>query len=129
MVCMLVKKLRRLAKKAAATQKINCEFGNIEDANVDSTKLMNFIIKKLNSSLFKNKNAKIITSHFDEILPNLDSYSLDIFFIKMDFLMEYPQFKEKFNEGLKKCTSQKVIKIIFNNIWNSIFENEYDCSF
>lgn len=123
---MLVKKLRRLAKKAAATQKINCEFGNIEDANVDSTKLMNFIIKKLNSSLFKNKNAKIITSHFDEILPNLDSYSLDIFFIKMDFLMEYPQFKEKFNEGLKKSTSQKVIKIIFNNIWNSIFENEYN---
>ena len=56
--------------------------------------LSNFISKKLNSSLFKNKNVKIIVNHFDEILPYIVMSNIDIFLLNTNLLIGQPNFKK-----------------------------------
>lgn len=79
--------------------------------------LSNFISKKLSSSLFKNRNAKIIVNHFDEILPFIVMSNLNILLLNSNFLIKQSNFKEKFIDGLKKYPYANEIDELFNNIW------------
>lgn len=79
--------------------------------------LSNFISKKLNSSLFKNKNVKIIVNHFDEILPYIVMSNIDIFLLNTNLLIGQPNFKKKFIDGLKKYPYIDGIDQLFYNIW------------
>lgn len=45
--------------------------------------LSKFVSKKLNSPLFKKRNAKIIANYFDEILPYIVMSNIDILNKKM----------------------------------------------
>lgn len=79
--------------------------------------LSKFISKKLNSPLFKNRNAKIIANHFDEILPYIVMSNIDILLLKANLLIEQPNFKEKFIDGLKKYPYIDGVGQLFYNIW------------
>lgn len=79
--------------------------------------LSNFILKKLNSSLLKNKNAKIIVNHFDEILPYIVMSNINILLFHTNLLIEQPNFKEKFIDGLKKYPYADGVEQLFYNIW------------
>lgn len=79
--------------------------------------LSNFILKKLNSSLFKNKNARIIANHFDEILPYVVMSNINILLLNTNLLIDQPNFKVKFIAGLKKYPYTDGIDQLFYNIW------------
>ena len=79
--------------------------------------LSNFISKKLNSSLFKNKNVKIIVNHFDEILPYIVMSNIDILLLNTNLLIGQPNFKKKFIDGLKKYPYIDGVDQLFYNIW------------
>ena len=82
--------------------------------------LKNIILKKLNSKLLKNRNAKIIVEHLDEILPYIVMSNIDILLLYSDILIEQPNFKEKFIDGLKKYPYKEEIGQLFYNIWISL---------
>ena len=79
--------------------------------------LSNFISKKLNSLLFKNKNVKIIVNHFDEILPYIVMSNIDILLVNTNLLIEQPNFKKKFIDGLRKYPYTDEVDQLFYNIW------------
>ena len=79
--------------------------------------LSNFISKKLNSPLFKNKNVKIIVNHFDEILPYIVMSNIDILLVNTNLLIKQPNFKEKFIDGLRKYPYTDGVGQLFYNIW------------
>ena len=79
--------------------------------------LSNFISKKLNSPLFKNKNVKIIVNHFDEILPYIVMSNIDILLVNTNLLIEQPNFKKKFIDGLRKYPYTDEVDQLFYNIW------------
>ena len=114
---MLEKKLNVLLEEA---EKIRQYFVENKSASYNYDvfdNLSDFILKKLNGSLFKNKNAKIIANHFDEILPYIVNSNVDILLLNANLLIEQPSFKEKFLEGLKKYPYKDGIKQLFYNIW------------
>lgn len=90
--------------------------------------LSNFISKKLNSPLFKNKNVKIIVNHFDEILPYIVMSNIDIFLVNTNLLIEQPNFKEKFIDGLRKYPYTDGVDQLFYNIWTCLNDkpNRFD---
>ena len=79
--------------------------------------LSKYISKKLNSPLFKNRNAKIIANYFDEILPYIVMSNIDILLLKANLLIEQPNFKEKFIDGLKKYPYIDGVGQLFYNIY------------
>ena len=101
---MLEKKLNKLLEEAKERRKhaVENEMASYYNDSFDS--LSKFILKKLDSRLVKlrNKNTKIIADHFDEILPYIVSDNMNILFLNIDLLIEQPNFKEKFIEGLKR---------------------------
>ena len=101
---MLEKKLNKLLEEAKEIRQQAVENEMASYCNDSFDKLSNFILKKLDSRLVKlrNKNTKIIADHFDEILPYIVSDNMNILFLNIDLLIEQPNFKEKFIEGLKK---------------------------
>lgn len=101
---MLEKKLNKLLAEAKEIRQQAVENGMASYCNDSFDKLSNFILKKLDSRLVKlrNKNTKIIADHFDEILPYIVDDNMNILLFNIDLLIEQPNFKEKFIEGLKK---------------------------
>lgn len=85
--------------------------------------LSNFILKKLSNPLFKNKNAKIIADNFDKILPYIVMSNIDILFLHADLLIEQPNFKDKFVEGLKKYPYPTEVYELIRNISSCFYEN------
>ena len=114
---MLEKKLQKLIKEAKEIRQRSIENDSASYYNDVFYDLSNFILKKLNSSLFKNKNAKVIANHFDEILPYIVMSNINIFLLNANLLIEQPSFKEKFIEGLKKYPYKDGIDQLFYNIW------------
>lgn len=90
--------------------------------------LSNFISKKLNSPLFKNKNVKIIVNHFDEILPYIVMSNIDILLVNTNLLIKQPNFKEKFIDGLRKYPYTDGVGQLFYNIWTCLNDkpNRFD---
>lgn len=116
---MLEKKLNKLLEEAKEIRQQAVENGMASYCNDSFDKLSNFILKKLDSRLVKlrNKNTKIIADHFDEILPYIVSDNMNILFLNIDLLIEQPNFKEKFIEGLKKYPYPDKIDRLFYIIW------------
>ena len=114
---MLEKDLMKLLEEAKRIrqQSVENESSNYYDDVFYN--LSNFISKKLNSSLFKNKNAKIIANHFDEILPYIVMSNINILLLNTNLLIEQPSFKERFIGGLKKYPYADGIDQLFYNIW------------
>lgn len=101
------KKIRQQSIKNKSASYYNDAFYN----------LSNFILKKLKSPLFKKKNAKMLANHFDEILPFVVMTNIDILLLNANLLIEQPNFKEKFIDGLKKYPYPDGIDQLFYNIW------------
>lgn len=116
---MLEKKLNKLLAEAKEIRQQAVENGMASYCNDSFDKLSNFILKKLDSRLVKlrNKNTKIIADHFDEILPYIVSDNMNILFLNIDLLIEQPNFKEKFIEGLKRYPYPDRIDRLFYIIW------------
>lgn len=114
---MLERKLMKLLEEAKTIREQSVENGSASYENDVFDILSKFIIKKLNSPLFKNKNTKIIVNHFDEILPFIVMTNIDIIILKINILIEQPNFKEKFIAGLKKYPYKDRIDQLFYNIW------------
>lgn len=132
---MLDRKLEKLLKEAQETRQYlidNKRAGYDKDIFYN---LSNFIVKKLNSSFFKNKNAKVIANHFDEILPYIVASNMGIILRNINLLIEQPHFKEKFIDGLKKYPYDIGIEEIFHNFQiglngnSSKFDNFVDYDF
>ncbi len=90
--------------------------------------LSNFILKGLNSPLLKNKNARIIADHFDEILPYIVMSNVDVLLLNTSLLIDQPSFKANFITGLKKYPYKNDIDQLFYNIWVSLgdTQNKFD---
>ena len=116
---MLEKKLNKLLEEAKEIrqQAVENEMASYYNDSFDN--LSNFILKKLDSRLVKlrNKNTKIIADHFDEILPYIVNDNMNILLFNIDLLIEQPNFKEKFIEGLKKYPYPDKIDQLFYIIW------------
>lgn len=82
--------------------------------------LSNYILKSLSSPLLKKSNAKIIVNHLDELLPYIVMSNINIILLNINLLLEQPNFKVKFIEGLKKYPYPDGINQLFYNIWTSI---------
>ena len=93
---MLEEKLESLIKEAQEIRKKDLETDSANYYNDRFYNLSNFISNKLSSTFFKNRNAKIIVNHFDEILPYIVSNNMNIILLNIDLLIEQPNFKEKF---------------------------------
>lgn len=117
---MFEKKLKSLLKEAneMRQQAIKGDFASYY--NDVFKKLSDFILQKLNSPFFQNRNAKIIADYFDEILPFITGSNINILLLYADLLIEQTSFKEKFIEGLKKYPYKDCIDQIFYNIWNCL---------
>ena len=120
---MLEKKLQELIKAAKEIRQRTIDADAASYYHDSFYDLSDFISKKLNSSLFKNKNAKIIANHFDEILPYIVMSNINKLFLKANLLIEQPSFKKKFIEGLKKYPYKDGIDQIFYNIWVCLSHN------
>lgn len=118
---MLEKKLQKLLNKA--NDKRQNEINSSNYYYEGFHELSKFIFKKLNSKFFKNKKAKLIASHFDEILPFIVSSNIDILLINTNLLIDQPTFKEKFMDGLKKYPYKDGINEIFYAMWVCLNEN------
>ncbi len=114
---MLEKKLNRLLEEAKKIRQQSVENESASYCNDVFYSLSDFILKNLNSSFFKNKNAKIIANHFDEILPYIVMSNIDILLLNTNLLIKQPNFKEKFIKGLKKYPYKDEIDQLFYNIW------------
>ena len=112
---MVEKELNKLLEEAKVARQYSTENGVASFLDDNFDKLYNFIIKKLNSPFFKSRNTKIIVDHFDEILPYIVSSTIDILLIHNE-LIEKPNFKEKFIEGLKKYPYKDEIDQLFINM-------------
>ena len=125
---MLEKELNKLLEEAKDMRQQAIENESASYYNDVFYALKNFLLKKLNSSLFKNKNAKIIANHFDEILPYIVMSNIDILLLNTNLLIEQPNFKEKFIEGLKKYPYTDGVDQLFYNIWVCLNaeENKFD---
>lgn len=133
---MLEKKLNKLLEEAKKRRKqaVENEMASYYNDSFDS--LSKFILKKLDSRLVKlrNKNTKIIADHFDEILPYIVNDNINILLFNINSLIEQPNFKEKFIEGLKKYPYPDKIDQIFYIIWTRLnnkpnkFDNFIDSS-
>ena len=133
---MLEKKLNKLLEEAKErrNQAVENEMASYYNDSFDS--LSKFILKKLDSRLVKlrNKNTKIIVDHFDEILPYIVNDNMNILLFNINSLIEQPNFKEKFIEGLKKYPYPDKIDQIFYIIWTRLnnkpnkFDNFIDSS-
>lgn len=120
---MLERKLQKLLKEANEIRQRLIENG-FASYNVDKfDNLSNFLIKNLNSRVFKNRKTKIIANHFDEILPFIVMSNINIILLKSKLLMKQPNFKEKFIEGLKKYPYKYGIKELFYNMWVCLNDN------
>lgn len=117
---MLERKLQKLIKEAKEIRRININNGSASYCYDVFDNLSNFILKKLNKSLFKNKNFKIIANYFDEILPYIVMSNIDILFLNIDLLIEQPNFKEKFIEGLNKYPYKDELGQMIYVIWTSL---------
>ena len=116
---MLEKKLNKLLEERRK-QSVENEMASYYNDSFDS--LSKFILKKLDSRLVKlrNKNTKIIVDHFDEILPYIVNDNINILLFNINSLIEQPNFKEKFIEGLKKYPYSDKIDQIFYIIWTRL---------
>ncbi len=113
---MIERKLNKLLEEAKEIRKyLNEKEKSGYDKDVFRN-LSDFISKELNSSFFKDKNAKVIANHFDEILPFIVGSNIDILLKNIKLLVKQPNFKEKFIEGLKNYPYKDEINKILNNI-------------
>lgn len=124
---MLEKKLNKLLEEAKERRKqaVENEMASYYNDSFDS--LSKFILKKLDSRLVKlrNKNTRIIADHFDEILPYIVNDNMNILLFNINSLIEQPNFKEKFIEGLKKYPYHDKVDQIFYIIWVRL-KNKFD---
>lgn len=130
---MLEKKLNKLLEEAKERRKQSVENEMASYYNDSFDSLSKFILKKLDSRLVKlrNKNTKIIVDHFDEILPYIVNDNMNILLFNINSLIEQPNFKEKFIEGLKRYPYPDKIDQIFYIIWIRLkdkFDNFIDSS-
>lgn len=124
---MLERKLNDLLDEAKRIRQNSIENESANYYNDVFDNLSDFISKKLNNLLLKNKNAKIIVNHFDEILPYIVSNNMNIILLNIDLLIEQPNFKEKFIEGLKNYPYIDEIDELFYNIWGCLNnKNKFD---
>ena len=124
---MLERKLNDLLDEAKNIRQNSIENESASYYNDVFDNLSDFISKKLNNPLLKNKNAKIIVNHFDEILPYIVSNNMNILLLNIDLLIEQPNFKEKFIEGLKNYPYTDEIGELFYNIWGCLnSKNKFD---
>lgn len=121
---MVEKELMKLLKEAKMLRQQSVENKSASYYNDVFANLSDFISKKLNSSLFKNKNAKIIVNYFDEILPYIVMSNIDILLLNTNLLIEQPNFKMKFVEGLKKYPYKEEVEQLFYNIWVCLNDNQ-----
>lgn len=113
---MVEKDLMKLLEEAKRIRQQAVENGSSNYYDDVFYNLSNFISKKLNSLLFKNKNAKVIANHFDEILPYIVMSNINILLLNTNLLIEQPNFKEKFIDGLKKYPYADGVDQLFYNI-------------
>lgn len=124
---MLERKLNDLLDEAKRIRQNSIENESANYYNDVFDNLSDFISKKLNNPLLKNKNAKIIVNHFDEILQYIVSDNMNILLLNIDLLIEQPNFKEKFIEGLKNYPYTDEIDELFYNIWGCLnSKNKFD---
>ena len=124
---MFEKKLMKLLEEAKTMRQLMNKNHTASYYNEEFYTLSNFIVKKLNSPIFKNKNIKIVANHFDEILPYIVMTNNNILVLNINSLIAQPNFKEKFIEGLKKYPYKDAIKQLLNVIWTSLDdENKFD---
>lgn len=114
---MFERELMKLLKEAKKTRQRSIENDSASYYDDVFYNLSNFISKKLNSPLFKNKNVKIIVNHFDEILPYIVMSNMDILLVNTNLLIEQPNFKKKFIDGLRKYPYTDGVDQLFYNIW------------
>ena len=120
---MLEKKLNKLLEEAKIIRQHSIE-NNVASYYTDKfDNLSDFILKKLNSKLFKHRNAEVIANHFDEIFPYIVMSNINIILLYINLLIKQPHFKEKFLEGLKKYPYNDGVEQLFYNIWTSL-DNE-----
>jgi len=128
---MLEKKLNKLLEEAKDIRQQAVENG-IASYYYDSfDSLSKFILKKCRLVKLRNKNTKIIADHFDEILPYIVNDNMNILLFNINSLIEQPNFKEKFIEGLKRYPYPDKIDQIFYIIWIRLkdkFDNFIDSS-
>lgn len=128
---MLEKKLNKLLEEAKDIRQQAVENG-IASYYYDSfDSLSKFILKKCRLVKLRNKNTKIIADHFDEILPYIVNDNMNILLFNINLLIEQPNFKEKFIEGLKRYPYPDKIDQIFYIIWIRLkdkFDNFIDSS-
>ena len=120
---MMETKLKKLLEEANNIRQQSNMNNSASYYNDVFSNLSNFILKKLGSSVFKNKNAKIIVEHFDEILPYIVTSNINILLLNADTLIEQPEFKEKFIAGLKNYPYKDSFDQIFYNIWVALSDN------
>lgn len=128
---MLEKKLNKLLEEAKdiRQQAVENEMASYYYDSFDS--LSKFILKKCRLVKLRNKNTKIIADHFDEILPYIVNDNMNILLFNINSLIEQPNFKEKFIEGLKRYPYPDKIDQIFYIIWIRLkdkFDNFIDSS-
>lgn len=131
---MLEKKLNKLLEEAKERRKqaVENEMASYYNDSFDS--LSKFILKKCRLVKLRNKNTRIIADHFDEILPYIVNDNMNILLFNINSLIEQPNFKEKFIEGLKKYPYPDKIDQIFYIIWTRLnnkpnkFDNFIDSS-
>lgn len=125
---MLERELKKLLEEAKKIRQQSVENESASYYNDVFYNLSDFLSKKLSSPLFKNKNAKVIANHFDEILPYIVMSNMDILLLNAKLLIEQPDFKEKFIAGLKKYPYTDGIDRLFYNIWASLNDesNKFD---
>lgn len=121
------RKLNVLLEEAKKIRQQSIENESASYSNDVFYNLSDFISKKLNSRLFKKKNTKIIASHFDEILQYIVMSNINILLFNTNLLIEQPDFKEKFIEGLKKYPYIDEIGELFYYIWGCLnSKNKFD---
>ena len=128
---MLEKKLNKLLEEAKKIrqQAVENEMASYYNDSFDS--LSKFILKKCRLVKLRNKNTRIIADHFDEILPYIVNDNMNILLFNINSLIEQPNFKEKFIEGLKRYPYPDKIDQIFYIIWIRLkdkFDNFIDSS-
>ncbi len=125
---MFERELMKLLEEAKKTRQRSIENNLASYCDDVFYNLSNFISKKLNSPLFKNKNVKIIVNHFDEILPYIVMSNIDILLVNTNLLIKQPNFKEKFIDGLRKYPYTDGVGQLFYNIWTCLNDkpNRFD---
>ena len=125
---MLENKLKKILEEAEEIRQRSINNESSSFRNDVFNNLSDFILKKLNSLLFKDKNAKIIANLFDIILPYIVQSNIDIILLNINLLIKQPNFKEKFIEGLKKYPYMDGIDSLFYNIWSGLNDdpNKFD---